>query len=173
MIWPGMGDPTKRRQTIKFLLITAGIAISVGAASSVIQSQFELDNPLKQCIDDRNIKYKISFQLELIVDKKKAEIPAGIGISDGCTRSLYTLSDDGVIFAEWDEEYDFELGHFLWIWDFPLRDMDESKQRILVNGFESPDMIHSKIVDGYHYTAEFTSKAYDQSKDSDFLPPEV
>jgi len=33
MIWPGMGDPAKRKQTLRFLLITAGIAISVGVGS--------------------------------------------------------------------------------------------------------------------------------------------
>ena len=32
MNWPGMGDPAKRKQTLKFLIITAAIAISVAAA---------------------------------------------------------------------------------------------------------------------------------------------
>jgi len=30
MIWPGMGDPYKRKKTLKFLAITAIIAVSVG-----------------------------------------------------------------------------------------------------------------------------------------------
>ena len=34
MNWPGMGDPTKRRKTLKFLGMTAIIAISVGVGSS-------------------------------------------------------------------------------------------------------------------------------------------
>ena len=32
MNWPGMGDPAKRKQTLKFLIITAAIAISVAAS---------------------------------------------------------------------------------------------------------------------------------------------
>ena len=36
MFWPGMGDPAKRKQTIKFLIITAAIGISVAAASTLI-----------------------------------------------------------------------------------------------------------------------------------------
>ena len=40
---------------------------------------------------------------------------------------MYTLTNDGTIYAEWEEEYPFEIGHFLWMWDFPLRDMDQSK----------------------------------------------
>ena len=171
MIWPGMGDPAKRKKTIRFLVITAGIAISVAVASSVIQAQLSFNNPLKQCINDRDTKYKISATLEIIVDGEKANIPANVGISESCRKSLYTLADDGVIYAQWDKPYDFEVGHFLWIYKFPLRDMDESKSRILVNGVESPDFIHTKIVNGYYYRGEFTTKGADASKEHDFLPP--
>jgi len=172
MIWPGMGDPYKRKKTIKFLIITAIIGISVAAASTAIQQWVNIDNPLKVCINDRETPYKISATLELWVDGQKAEIPANIGFEDGCQRTMYTLSDDGVIYAEWEEEYPFEIGHFLWMWDFPLRDMDQSKSTIYVNGKESPHFINHPFQDGYHYKAEFTSKAYDESKDQDFLPEE-
>ena len=47
MIWPGMGDPRKRKKTLRFLAITAVIAIGVGAASSLLQAQLSLDDPLK------------------------------------------------------------------------------------------------------------------------------
>ena len=178
MIWPGMGDPAKRKQTLRFLLITAGIAIAVGVGSMTVQQWLNIDNPLKVCINDRNTPYKISATLELYVDGQKAEIPANIGINEGCKHSLYTLSNDGVIYAEWEKEFPFEIGHFLWTWTtyhkdgFPMRDMDELKSRILVNDVESPQGISTPFVDGYHYKAEFTTKAYDESKDTDFLPPE-
>ena len=58
MFWPGMGDPYKRKQTIKFLAITAAIGISVGVTSIFVQQWFNLDNPLKACIDDRGTPYK-------------------------------------------------------------------------------------------------------------------
>jgi len=172
MIWPGMGDPYKRKKTIKFLIITTVIGISVAAASTTIQQWANIDNPLKVCINDRETPYKISATLELWIDGQKAEIPGNIGFEDGCQRTMYTLSDDGVIYAEWEEEYPFEIGHFLWMWDFPLRDMDQSKSTIYVNGKESPHFINQPFQDGYHYKAEFTSKAYDESKDQDFLPEE-
>ena len=173
MNWPGMGDPTKRRKTLKFLGMTAIIAISVGVGSSLIQGQMNLDNPLKVCINDRDTNYEISVKLELYVDKQRAEIPANIGFEDGCQRSLYTLNDDGIIYAEWTEEYPFEIGHFLWSWEFPMRDMEQSKSKIIVNGKESPHFINELLVDGYTYRAEFTSKDYDTSKDADFMPPEI
>jgi len=47
MIWPGMGDPTKRKKVLRFLAITAIIAIAVGAGSSLIQGQFSQNDPLK------------------------------------------------------------------------------------------------------------------------------
>jgi len=173
MIWPGLGDPAKRRSTLKFLGITAGIAIVVGVGSSLIQGQLSLNDPLKTCINDKDLSYKISATLELYVDGKKAEIPANIGFKDGCKKSIYTLSNDGTIYAEWEDEYPFEIGHFFWIWDFPLRDMEQSKSSILVNGKESDQFIRAPLIDGNHYRVEFTSKDYDESKETDFLPPDV
>ena len=172
MIWPGMGDPAKRKQTLRFLLITAGIAISVGVGSSIVQSQLSISDPLKNCINTRDTPFKMSATLELYVDGRKADIPANIGFKEGCQKSLYTIANDGTIYAEWETEYPFEIGHFLWVWDFPLRDMDQTKSRVLVNGVESSDFIRAPLVDGYHYKAEFTSKEYDESKDTDFMPPE-
>ena len=173
MIWPGMGDPTKRKKTLKFLAITAIIAISVGVGSSLIQGQISQNDPLKVCINDKDTKYSISVKLELYIDKQRAEIPANIGLDEGCQRTLYTLNDDGIIYAEWTEEYQFEIGHFLWSWDFPMRDMEQSKSKIIVNGKESPHFINELLVDGYTYRAEFTSKDYDTSKDADFMPPDL
>ena len=173
MNWPGMGDPTKRKKTLKFLAITAIIAIAGGGGSSLIQGQLSQNDPLKVCINDRDTKYVIEATLELYVDKNKADIPARIGFEDGCQKSLYTLTDHGTIYAEWTEEYPFEIGHFLWSWDFPIKDMVLDKSRILVNGQESPHFINELLIDGYHYRAEFTSKDYDDSKDADFMPPDL
>ena len=173
MIWPGMGDPAKRKQTIRFLIITAAVALVAYFISFGVIGFLSADDPLKQCINNRDTKYKISATLEVIVDGKKADMPANVGFSEDCQKSLYTLANDGVIYAEWDEKYDFEIGQFLWIWKFPLRDMDETKSRILVNGIESPDFIHTKIEDGYHYKGEFVTKGADTSKEHDFLPPET
>jgi len=171
MIWPGTGDPYKRKKTIKFLAISAVIAISVGLGSTLLQGQLGQDNPLKVCIEDRDTPYKIKATLEIIIDGEKVDIPANIGSNEGeCQRTMYTLTNDGTIYAEWEEEYPFEIGHFLWMWDFPLRDMDQNKSTIYVNDRESPHFINHPLQDGYNYKAVFTSKAYDEAKDTDFLP---
>ena len=182
MRWPGLGDPRKRRKTFRFLILLLIIGVSVGVASSVLQGFLGQSDPLKVCINDRNTPYKITATLELRVDGNKAAVPANIGfdnVEEGglfdsvCQRTLYTITDDGVIYAEWEEEYPFEIGHFLWIWDFPLKDMDLSKSRIIVNGVESKLFINEPLVQGYHYKAEFTSKEHEGSKDTDFLPPDL
>ena len=170
MIWPGMGDPYKRKRTIKFLILSAIIGISAAGISTFVQVALNPNDPLKACINDKITTYKIKATLELIVDGEKAEIPANVGNQENCRRSLYTLTDDGTIYAEWTEEYPFEIGHFLWMWDFPLRDMEQSKSKIFVNDRESSQFINTPLQDRYHYRAEFTSKAYDESKDKDFLP---
>ena len=171
MIWPGTGDPYKRKKTIRFLIISAIIGVIVVIGMTTIQQFFDTDNPLKVCINDRETPYKIKATLELVIDGLKTDIPANIGLEDDqCHRTMYTLTNDGTIYAEWVEEYPFEIGHFLWMWDFPLRDMDQDKSFIYVNDKESSQFINHPLQNGYHYKAEFTSKAYDESKDTDFLP---
>ncbi len=180
MRWPGTGDPRRRRKTIRFLIILLIIGVVVGVTSSVVQGFLGQSDPLKVCIEDRNTPYKLSVTLELYVDGKKANIPANIGFGDSlgddllasdCQRTMYTLTNDGTIYAEWEEEYPFEIGHFLWIWDFPLKDMDESKSRVVIDGKESERFIHALLKDGSVYRAEFYSKEFDESKEADFLPP--
>mgnify|MGYP006109290219 FL=1 len=174
MNWPGMGDPYKRKKTLKFLAITAIIAISVGLGSTLVLGQLDLNNPLKVCIENRETPYKIKAKLEIIIDDLPTPIPANInaGLDGKCQKAMYTLTDDGTIYAEWEEEYPWEIGHFLWMWDFPLRDMDQDKSTMYVNGEESSHFINHPLQDGYHYKGVFTSKDYDTSKDTDFLPPE-
>ena len=178
----GIKDPIKRKKTIKFLIVLLIIGVSVGVASSVFQGFLGQSDPLKVCINDRDTPFKITATFELYVDRNKADIPANIGFDnveeDGlfdsvCQRTLYTITHDGTIYAEWEEEWPFEIGHFLWIWDFPLKDMDLSKSQIIVNGKESELFISEPLVNGYHYKAVFTSKEHEQSKDSDFLPPDL
>ena len=178
----GIKDPIKRKKTIKFLIVLLIIGVSVGVASSVFQGFLGQSDPLKVCINDRDTPFKITATFELYVDGNKADIPANIGFDNVeedslfdsvCQRTLYTITHDGTIYAEWEEEWPFEIGHFLWIWDFPLKDMDLSKSRIIVNGKESELFISEPLVNGYHYKAVFTSKEHEQSKDSDFLPPDL
>ena len=181
MRWPGTGDPRRRKKTIKFLIILLIIGVTVGVSSSVIQGFLGQSDPLKVCIEDRNTPYKMSVTLELYVDGNKAVIPANVGFEgtiDGvlksdCQHSLYTITDDGTIYAEWEEEYPFEIGHFLWIWEFPIKDMDDSETRVMVNGKETDEGIHALLKHGSVYRAEFYSEGFDESQESDFLPPDL
>jgi len=181
MRWPGTGDPRRRKKTIKFLIILLIIGVTVGVSSSVIQGFLGQSDPLKVCIENRNTPYKMSVTLELYVDGNKAVIPANVGFEgtiDGvlksdCQHSLYTITDDGTIYAEWEEEYPFEIGHFLWIWEFPMKDMDESKSRMIVDGKETDEGIHVLLKHGSVYRAEFYSEGFDESQESDFLPPDL
>ncbi len=180
MRWPGTGDPRRRKKTVGFLIKLLILGVSVGVTTFVILGYLGQSDPLKVCIEDRNTPYKLSVTLELYVDGKKANIPANIGFGDSlgddllasdCQRTMYTLTDDGTIYAEWEEEYPFEIGHFLWIWDFPIKDMDDSKTRVMIDGKETDEGIHVHLKDGSVYRAEFYSKEFDESKEADFLPP--
>jgi len=182
MRWPGTGDPRRRKKTVGFLIKLLILGVSVGVTTFVILGYLGQSDPLKVCIEDRNTPYKLSVTLELYVDGKKANIPANIGFGDSlgddllasdCQRTMYTLTNNGTIYAEWEEEYPFEIGHFLWIWDFPIKDMDDSKTRVMIDGKETDEGIHVHLKDGSVYRAEFYSEGVDESKESDFLPPDL
>jgi len=182
MRWPGTGDPRRRRKTIRFLIILLIIGVVVGVTSSVVQGFLGQSDPLKVCIENRNTPYKMSVTFELYVDGNKAAIPANIGFGDSlgddllssdCQRTMYTLTDDGTVYVEWEEEYPFEIGHFLWIWEFPIKDMDDSKTHVMINGKETDEGIHALLKHGSVYRAEFYSKEFDESKEADFLPPGI
>jgi len=165
-----MGDPYKRKKTIKFLLISAAVGGIAVLFTTMVVNPLIGEQPRSACINDIERNWKISFTVEIFVDGLKADIPANVGFQGDCQRAIYTLSDDGTVYAEWKEDPEFEIGHFLWIFEFPLRDMDQPKSKIIVNGKESEHFINHPLQDGYHYKAEFTSKAYEEGKDKDFLP---
>ncbi|MFM9875123.1 MAG: hypothetical protein ACKVN8_01910 [Nitrosarchaeum sp.] len=173
MNWPGMGDPYKRKKTLRFLVLSAGIGAIAVLITVLVVNPLIGEQPRSACIGNIQKNWKISFTVELYVDNQKAEIPSNVGFMEGgCQRAIYTLTDDGTVYAEWKENPQFEIGHFLWIFKFPLRDMDESKSKIFVNGIESENFISTPLQDGYHYKGMFTSKAYDEAKDKDYLPPQ-
>ena len=170
MIWPGTNDPYKRKKTIRFLAISFGIGIIAVLIVSTMVNPLILEQPRHACINDLDTNWGIEFTVEIIVDNLEAPIPANVGITDECQRAIYTLSDDGIVYAEWTEDPEFEIGHFMWIFEIPLRDMDQSKSAVYVDGKESPHFTKHPLQDGLHYKIVLTSKDYDSSKDKDFLP---
>jgi len=159
MKWPGMGDPYKKKKTIRFLGLSAGVGAITVLITILVVNPFMGEQPHNACINNIEKNWKLSFTVELYVDNQKADIPANVGFMEGCQRAIYTLTDDGTVYAEWKEDPQFEIGHFLWIFKFPLRDMDETKSKIYVNGRESENFINTPLQDGYHYKAVFISKA--------------
>jgi hypothetical protein len=171
MIWPGTGDPYKRKKTIKFLLISAAIGGIAVLLTTVGVNPMISQQAHNACIDDIDTNWKISFTFEMIMDGQTAPIQQKIGIMEGCQRAIYTLSNDGTVYAEWTENPNFELGHFLYISKFQIRDMEESKTEIYVNDRLSEKGLKTPLQDKHHYKAVFITKNYDTSKDKDYLPP--
>jgi len=171
MIWPGTGDPYKRKKAIRFLLISAAIGGIAVLLTTLVVNPGIARQAHMACIEDMDTDWKISFTFEMIMDGQKAEVQPNIGIMEECQRAIYTLSNDGTVYAEWTENPNFELGHFLFISNFPIRDMEESKTEIYVNDRLAEKGLKTPLQDKYHYKAVFTTKNYDTSKDKDYLPP--
>ena len=160
MFWPGMGDPSKRKKTLKFLAISAAVGVAVVLISTTVISQWKAQDPLyHKCLNGLNVQYHVSGTLDVLVDGKKWIRPISTDTSTpaNCQRSM-VFADDGTITGAWQSEYPFEVGQFLWMSGFPLRDMDETKSKIYENGVESSQFIHTIVHDGSHYRAEFVTK---------------
>jgi hypothetical protein len=160
MFWPGMGDPTKRKKMLRFLAISAAVGVSVVLISTTLISQVKAQDPLyHKCLNGLDVKYHVSASLEVLVDGKKWIRPdvTATDIPKDCERSM-VFADDGTIRGAWTKKYPFEVGQFLWMSGFPLRDMDDTRSKIYANGVESSDFIHTPVQDGNHYRAEFTTK---------------
>ncbi len=72
MFWPGMGDPTKRKKMIRFLIISVAVGISVVLISTALISQVKAQDPLyHKCLNGLDIQYHVSASLEVLVDGKK------------------------------------------------------------------------------------------------------
>jgi hypothetical protein len=117
------------------------------------------------CIDDMDTDWKISFTFEMIMDGQPAEVQPNIGITEECQRAIYTLSNDGTVYAEWIENPNFELGHFLYISKFPIRDMEESKTEVYVNDRLAENGLKTPLQDKSHYKTVFTTKYYAASNE--------
>src|SRR5574337_124583 len=160
MFWPGMGDPTKRKKMLRFLAISVAVGVAVVLISTTAISQVKAQDPLyHKCLNGLDVNYHVSASLEVLVDGKKWVRPdvTTTDIPKDCERSM-VFADDGTIHGAWTKKYPFEVGQFLWMSGFPLRDMEETKSKIDANGVESSDFIHTLVQDGVHYRAEFTTK---------------
>ena len=80
MIWPGTGDPYKRKKAIKFLLISAAIGGIAVLLTTVGVNPMIAKQAHNACIDDMDTDWKISFTFEMIMDGQKAEVQPNIGI---------------------------------------------------------------------------------------------
>ena len=107
MKWPGTGDPYKRKKAIKFLVISAAVGAIAVLLTTVGVNPMIAKQAHNACIDDMETDWKISFTFEMIMDGQKAEVQPNIGISDECQRAIYTLSNDGTVYAEWSEKSKF------------------------------------------------------------------
>ena len=160
MFWPGMGDPTKRKKMLRFRASSVAVGVVVVLISTTITSQVKAQDPLyHKCVNGLNIQYHVSATLDVQVDGKKwiKPVDTSTDIPKDCERSMVFL-DDGTIRGEWTKTYSFEVGQFLWMSGFPLRDMDDTRSKIYVNEVESPDFIHTIVQGGVHYKAEFFTK---------------
>jgi hypothetical protein len=86
------------------------------------------------CIDPyRALVQHIHTHLKITVDQKEEVIPAEIGISSYCLKTLHTHETDGIIHMETQDDKIYTLGLFMDIWGKPLERQGQ-KLETRVNG---------------------------------------
>ena len=88
MFWPGMGDPAKRKKTLRFLAISLAVGIAVVLASTTVISQIKDKDPLyHKCLNGLDVQYHVSATLEVQVDGKKWVKPDIADTQKDCERT--------------------------------------------------------------------------------------
>jgi hypothetical protein len=69
------------------------------------------------CTTDMATEFHIHPHLEIIINGKKQEMPADIGVKNSCMNPLHTHDNTGKIHVESPERRDFTLADFFAVWD--------------------------------------------------------
>src|SRR3989344_3694547 len=107
------------------------------------------------CTTEMATKFYIHPNLEIIINGKKQELPANIGVSPTCMNSLHTHDNSGEIHVESPEKRDFTLADFFAVWqknysksqffDFKVDASHTTRQT--VNGIEVQDYENTILYD--------------------------
>lgn len=95
---------------------------------------------LAECTTDMATQFHIHPHLEITILGQKQVIPANIGITNGCMKSIHTHDDSGKIHVESPEKRDFTLDDFFWVWQKTF-----SKEQILDSKADATHVIKETI----------------------------
>lgn len=149
-------DADKKKRLIRSMIALAVIAVGAGVATNLIAQQFRMGDPLYQCIESDNLPYRAFVNLSINIDGRPMEVPAGIGITDDCVRPIHTRDNSGLVRVVYYEPFDFTLGHFLWYWNFNIREYDAT---VFVNGVQQEQFLDIALRDGMSIHIDFKSKS--------------
>ena len=72
------------------------------------------------CTTDMATQFHIHPHLEILINGRREEIPANIGIKSTCMNALHTHDTSGTIHVESPEQRDFTLADFFAVWNKPF-----------------------------------------------------
>jgi hypothetical protein len=128
----GVEGPEKKKRLVWSMALLAGVVVAAGAGTMLVTDYFRSQDPIYQCTGDPlSQPYQLSVPVSVTEDGVPARVPAGVGISDGCTLPVHTL-EENVIHVAWHEPYGFTLGHFIYNW--LGKDLVNYEAEVYVNG---------------------------------------
>ena len=118
------------------------------------------------CSSNMAETFHIHPNLSIVINDKKEEIPASIGIYGTCMTPLHTHDNTGKLHIEAPEKRDFTLGDFFAVWNKPfdrtqILDYKVDTTHLLqetVNGKEVPDFENTILHDNDQIVITYTEK---------------
>jgi hypothetical protein len=134
------GDPSDLKFTVVVIVLALGALGAVFAfsgrsggakpatnAPSPAAAKAAADDAAKSnrdvvmsCTTDMATQFHVHPELVIMIDGVKHEVPANIGIVNGCMHPLHTHDASGTIHVESPVKRDFTLGDFFAVWGRPF-----------------------------------------------------
>lgn len=118
------------------------------------------------CIEHQGLGMHIHPEVSIKVDGEPVEIPANIGITEGCMKAVHTHDTSGTIHLEYIKPHDFVLGDFFANWGQPFsqtqlmdKTVDDQHEIVVkVDGEVSTDYEKLVLKDKQKVEIEYKSK---------------
>lgn len=115
-----------------------------------------LEADLNLCIQHANVGMHVHSDLKIVINGQEEKIPANIGVTPACMKSIHTHDASGKIHMEFKRPRDVKLGDFFQIWGknfnsssiFEYNNDGDKKVRLFVNDSENFDFESYIVKDG-------------------------
>ncbi|MFQ5921130.1 MAG: hypothetical protein ACE5JV_03845 [Nitrososphaerales archaeon] len=130
---------TKMQLILPIALVAGGTGLAIGVNYLIAGPP-----PMEQCIENEEMPFQAITYITVTLDGAPFEVPANIGIEDGCVRPMHTHDPDGTIHTQFIKPVRFALMNFIKLWGL---DIDKYDVKVFVKNPDDADF--SEVEEDY------------------------